>query len=87
MNPVIVISLFSFVIFLLLLVGAPINALRYVGQGAIRLIIGALFLFFLNTFGAVFDYYIPINVATVSVSGFLGIPGILTLIAIDYFII
>ncbi len=87
MNPIIIISIFACIIFLLLLLGAPVNSIRYVGQGAIRLIIGALFLFFLNTFGSVFDYYIPINLATIAVSGFLGIPGLLALLAIDFFII
>lgn len=87
MDPIIVITLLGSVIFLLLIVGAPIKPLRFIGQGMIRLIIGALFLFFLNAFGSVFDYHIPINLVTASVSGFLGIPGLLVLIAIDVFVL
>lgn len=87
MNPIIVVSLLSGVIFLLLILGAPVNSLRFIGQGAIRLIIGALFLFFLNTFGSIFDYHLPINIVTTSISGFLGIPGLLVLLAIDHFIL
>lgn len=87
MNPIIIITLLGGVIFLLLVLGAPIKPLRLIGQGMIRLIIGALFLFFLNAFGSVFDYNIPINLVTASVSGFLGIPGIIALIAIDYLVL
>lgn len=87
MDPIIVVSLLGGVIFLLLVLGAPLKPLRFIGQGMIKLIIGALFLFFLNAFGSVFDYQIPINFVTASVSGFLGIPGMAALIAIDLLIL
>lgn len=87
MDPIIVVTLLGGVIFLLLMLGAPIKPLRFVGQGLIKLIIGALFLFFLNAFGSMFDYQIPINLFTASVSGLLGIPGLIVLIAIEYFIL
>ncbi|UTW70574.1 pro-sigmaK processing inhibitor BofA family protein [Anaerobacillus sp. HL2] len=87
MDPIIVVSLLGGIVFLLLMLGAPIRPLRFVGQGLIKLIIGALFLFFLNSFGSMFDYQIPINLFTASVSGFLGIPGLIVLIAIEHFIL
>lgn len=87
MDPIIVITFLGGIIFLLLVLGAPIKPLRFVGQGMIKLIIGALFLFFLNAFGSVFDYHLPINFVTATVSGFLGIPGVLLLIAIDQMIL
>ncbi|WNF37103.1 pro-sigmaK processing inhibitor BofA family protein [Bacillaceae bacterium IKA-2] len=87
MDPIIVVTFFGGIIFLLLVLGAPIKPLRIVGQGMIKLIIGALFLFFLNAFGSAFDYHIPINFVTTTVSGFLGIPGVLLLIAIDQLIL
>ncbi|OIJ16230.1 transcriptional regulator [Anaerobacillus arseniciselenatis] len=87
MDPIIIVTLLGGVIFLLLVLGAPIKPLRFVGQGMIKLIIGALFLFFLNAFGSVVDYQIPINFVTASVSGFLGIPGLIVLIAIDLLIL
>ncbi|WP_096438099.1 pro-sigmaK processing inhibitor BofA family protein [Alteribacter populi] len=83
MEPIFVLSLLGAGIFLLLILGAPMKPLRFIGQGAIRLLIGALFLFFLNAFGSLFDYQLPINIMTASVSGFLGIPGIIALIIID----
>lgn len=87
MDPIIIVTFLGGIIFLLLVLGAPIKPLRIVGQGMIKLIIGALFLFFLNAFGSAFDYHIPINFVTTTVSGFLGIPGVLLLIAIDQLIL
>ncbi|MBU9710639.1 pro-sigmaK processing inhibitor BofA family protein [Evansella tamaricis] len=87
MEPVVVLSLLGALIFLLLILGAPMKPLRWIGQGAIRLLIGALLLFFLNTFGTLVDYGLPINAFTAAVSGFLGIPGIVALVFMDMLII
>ncbi|MBM7098028.1 MULTISPECIES: pro-sigmaK processing inhibitor BofA family protein [Alteribacter] len=83
MEPIFVLSLLGAGIFLLLILGAPMKPLRWIGQGAIKILIGALFLFFLNAFGSLFDYQLPINVFTAAVTGFLGIPGIIVLLLID----
>lgn len=87
MEPIIVIALLVGLILLFLFIGAPIKPLRYVGQGIVKLLIGALLLFFLNVIGTQFGIHIPINFATSAVSGFLGIPGILALVAIDSWIV
>lgn len=42
--------------------------------------IGLLMLMAVNYFGQGFDFSLPINVITVLVAGFLGIPGLLLLI-------
>ena len=86
MEPVLVISILGGLILLTLLVGTPIKAVKFVGQGCIKLLVGALLLFFLNTVGAQFDIHLPINLATSSVSGFLGIPGIAALVVIDLWV-
>lgn len=70
-----------------LIFGAPIKPLKYVGQGIVKILIGALFLFFLNIIGSQFGIHIPINLATSAVSGFLGIPGLCALVAIDTWVI
>ncbi|MEB1806356.1 MAG: pro-sigmaK processing inhibitor BofA family protein [Bacillaceae bacterium] len=87
MDPILIVALIGGLIFLLLIVGAPIKPLRFAGQAAVKLMIGALFLFFLNAFGSLIDYHIPINMVTASVSGFLGIPGVLLLVAIEQFVL
>lgn len=87
MDPLIVISLLVCMIVILLIVGAPMKPIRFFGQMFVKLVIGILLLFVLNVFGSFFDYSLPINFVTAAISGFLGIPGILLLVAIGYFII
>ncbi|NRD77444.1 pro-sigmaK processing inhibitor BofA family protein [Bacillus sp. BRMEA1] len=87
MEPIVVISILGGIVLILLFSGAPVKPLRLVGQAAIKLVIGALFLFFLNTAGNRFGIHVPINLVTSSVSGFLGIPGLLALVAIQHWII
>lgn len=87
MDPIVVISVLGGLILLLLIIGAPTKPLRLIGQSAVKILIGALFLFFLNAFGTKFGIYVPINIATATVSGLLGIPGVFALIAIQTWII
>lgn len=87
LDSVVIISLVACLIVMLLLFGAPMKPLRLIGQGLIKLMIGALLLFFLNVIGGHFSVHIPINLVTVSVSGFLGIPGLAALVAIDQIIL
>jgi inhibitor of the pro-sigma K processing machinery len=67
--------------------GAPFKPAKFIGQAVVKLLIGALLLFFLNTAGNSFGIHVPINFATSAVSGFLGIPGLVALAAIQKFII
>ncbi|MDZ5474675.1 pro-sigmaK processing inhibitor BofA family protein [Bacillus sp. 31A1R] len=87
MEPIFVISIIAGLILMLLFIGAPIKPVRYIGQGMIKLLIGALFLFFLNAFGNQFGIHVPINFATSAISGFLGIPGLCALVAIQSWIL
>jgi inhibitor of the pro-sigma K processing machinery len=87
LEPIIVISILGGLILLLLFSGAPIKPVRFVGQAAIKLLIGALFLFFLNVAGNRFGIHVPINFATSAVSGFLGIPGLCALAAIQIWVV
>jgi inhibitor of the pro-sigma K processing machinery len=87
LEPVIVISVLGGLIFILLFSGAPNRSVRFVGQAAIKLLIGALFLFFLNVAGNHYGIHVPINFATSAVSGFLGIPGLFALVAIQKWVI
>jgi inhibitor of the pro-sigma K processing machinery len=87
LDPIVVISILGGLILLLLFIGAPVKPVRFIGQGAIKLIIGALLLFFLNAFGNQIGIHVPINLATSAISGFLGIPGLFALVAIQTWII
>ncbi|MFE8698977.1 pro-sigmaK processing inhibitor BofA family protein [Cytobacillus sp. FJAT-53684] len=87
MEPIVVISILGGLIVLLLFIGAPIKPVKFIGQGITKLLIGALFLFFLNAFGNQFGIHVPINLITSTVSGFLGIPGLFALVAIQTWVI
>lgn len=87
MEPIMIISILGGLIVLLLFSGAPFKPLRFIGQSAVKLLIGALFLFFLNAAGNRFGIHVPINFATSAVSGFLGIPGLAALVAIQTWIL
>lgn len=87
MEPIYVVSILGGLILLLLFIGAPLKPIRIVGQGLVKLMIGALFLFFLNAFGTTFGLHVPINLATSTISGFLGIPGVAALVIIQMIII
>ncbi|TYS58900.1 pro-sigmaK processing inhibitor BofA [Sutcliffiella horikoshii] len=87
MEPLLVIGVICGLILLVLLVGTPIKPLRFAGQALIKVMIGALFLFFLNAFGNSMGVHVPINPATAAVSGLLGIPGVISLVIIQKYIV
>jgi inhibitor of the pro-sigma K processing machinery len=87
LEPIIIISILGGLVLILLISGAPFKPARFIGQAVVKLLIGALLLFFLNTAGNSFGIHVPINFATSAVSGFLGIPGLVALAAIQKFII
>ena len=81
------VSVIAGLILILLIIGAPLKPIRLLGQGITKLIIGAVFLFFLNTIGNQVGIHVPINFVTSAVAGLLGIPGVVALAAIDYWVI
>jgi len=87
LEPVVFVAIIAGLILLLLIVGAPLKPIRYVGQMVIKLVIGAVFLFFLNTLGNQVGIHVPINFVTSAIAGVLGIPGVAALAAIDYWVI
>lgn len=66
---------------------APSVLTRFLGQSAIRVTIGILFLFFINVFGGAIGLHIPINVFTVLISSILGLFGVMSLACIHLFIL
>jgi inhibitor of the pro-sigma K processing machinery len=85
-TPIMIISFLTGAIFLFLSIGTSFKPLHFLGQGLVKIVIGALFLFFVNVFGVPLDIHIPINIITAAISGILGLPGIGALIAIKLFI-
>ena len=87
LEPVVFVAVIGGLIVMLLIIGAPLKPVRFIGQGIIKLIIGAAFLFFLNTLGNQAGIHVPINPVTSAVAGLLGIPGVAALAAIGYWVI
>ncbi|MFC5711674.1 pro-sigmaK processing inhibitor BofA family protein [Thalassorhabdus alkalitolerans] len=87
MDPILLISALGLLVFFILFVTGPFKPFRWIGKGVIRLMIGALALFFLNVFGSAVGYHIPLNLFTVSISGLLGIPGVALLVVVDLLIL
>jgi len=87
MSSTLIITIMVSLIIILLLVGAPIKPMRFLGQATIKVGIGVLFLFFVNVFGGAIGLHIPINFYTAIVAGFLGLFGVASLTAIHLFII
>ncbi|MFZ0445030.1 MAG: pro-sigmaK processing inhibitor BofA family protein [Bacillus sp. (in: firmicutes)] len=87
MDPIVIFSILGGLILILLFVGAPLRPLRWIGQLCIKIIVGALLLFLVNAFGTSWDLHIPINFITSSVSGILGIPGLVALVIIKTMIV
>ena len=87
MEPIVFVAIIAGLILLLLIIGAPLKPIRLLGQGITKLIIGAVFLFFLNTVGNQVGIHVPINLVTSAVAGLLGVPGVAALAAIDYWVI
>lgn len=83
---VVIVSIISLIV-IILLIGIPIRFTRWIGEGIVRLVIGALFIFLINVVGNVSGIHLPINLFTVTVTGFLGIPGVVSLIFIQQYII
>ncbi|WP_254853961.1 pro-sigmaK processing inhibitor BofA family protein [Halobacillus salinus] len=71
----------------LLIIGIPATPLKWVGQVLTRVIVAVILLFFVNLFGAQFGLHIPINGFTAAVSTILGVPGLLSLLAIHLWVL
>jgi inhibitor of the pro-sigma K processing machinery len=87
MEPIVIISIIGALILLLLFIGTPLKPIQFAGQGIIKIMIGALLLFFLNAVGNQFGLNVPINFVTSAVSGFLGIPGLCALVVIQTWVL
>ena len=87
MDSLSIILIISGLVILLLMVAIPGRAFRWMGLSLMKLMIGAVFLFFLNALGNQFGIHVPINLITSAVSGFLGLPGVAALTLIQLWIL
>lgn len=86
MQTIIIVGTIAMVL-IIFFVRAPTAITRFIGQSAIRVTIGVLFLFFINVFGSSIGLHIPINVFTVLISSVLGLFGVISLACIHLFLL
>lgn len=87
MEPEVFIAVITGLLLLLFMVGVPIKPFKWLGKVSIRLIVGAIILFIVNSVGGKYGLHIPINAPTTIVAGLLGIPGIAALVVIQTWIL
>jgi inhibitor of the pro-sigma K processing machinery len=87
LEPIFIISVIGVLILLLLSIGTPFKPIKLIGQGIMKVLIGALLLFFLNVLGNQIGLHVPINFITSAISGILGLPGLFALVVIQMWIL
>lgn len=75
----------SVFLFLFLLIMGK-RGFRAFSKTLMKLAIGVVFLFIFNLLAGEFGLHIPINFFTVFISGFLGVAGVVSLAAIQFFL-
>ncbi|MBQ8379747.1 MAG: pro-sigmaK processing inhibitor BofA family protein [Clostridia bacterium] len=53
---------------------------------AVNVVLGIIMIYLVNTFGMVVGIKIPFNIVTALIAGILGVPGVVALILIGFFI-
>ncbi len=53
---------------------------------ALNILVGIVMIILVNTFGATIGITIPFNIVTALIAGILGVPGVIALIVIGFFI-
>ncbi|WP_227002567.1 pro-sigmaK processing inhibitor BofA family protein [Salicibibacter kimchii] len=87
MDPVLIVAAIGLGIFILMFLGVPLKSFKWVGNGVVRVMIGALALFLINVFGNFMGLHLPINLFTSAVTGILGVPGVLMLFAVHFLVL
>ncbi|ADI00845.1 MAG TPA: pro-sigmaK processing inhibitor BofA [Syntrophothermus lipocalidus] len=75
----IVMGAFFLAVILLILAQVLLQPIKLVWKLLLNSAIGLAMLMAFNYFGGYFDFSIPVNIITVLIAGFLGIPGLILL--------
>lgn len=74
-------------VIILIIVQLIMKPIKLIWKILLNSVIGLLLLLLTNFVGAYFTFALPINIITVLISGFLGIPGILLLICFELLLV
>ncbi|MED1560024.1 pro-sigmaK processing inhibitor BofA family protein [Bacillus paramycoides] len=86
MNSTIIIVGILALVFIFLVFGVSAKPIRFIGKVLFHVTLGIALLFIVNVAGAYFDFHIPINIGTATVSSLLGMPGVAALVIIKLYI-
>ncbi|KFM99209.1 pro-sigmaK processing inhibitor BofA [Bacillus clarus] len=86
MNSTIIIGGILTLVFIFLIFGVSAKPVRLIGKLLFHVTLGIALLFLVNVIGTYFDFHIPINIGTASVSSLLGLPGVCALVIIKLYI-
>lgn len=74
----------AFILFLLLVTARIlVKPLRFLVKILFNSLVGLLLLVAFNFIGGLMDFTIPVNIVTVLLAGFLGLPGLILLIIVQ----
>ncbi|PQZ45676.1 transcriptional regulator [Bacillus sp. MYb209] len=86
MNSTIIIVGILALVFIFLVFGVSAKPIRFIGKALFHVTLGIALLFIVNVAGTYFDFHIPINMGTATVSSLLGMPGVTALVIIKLYI-
>ncbi|HHT7240350.1 MULTISPECIES: pro-sigmaK processing inhibitor BofA family protein [Bacillus] len=86
MNSTIIIVGILALVFIFLVFGVSAKPIRFIGKTLFHITLGIALLFIVNVAGTYFDFHIPINMGTATVSSLLGVPGVAALVIIKLYI-
>lgn len=72
------------IIFLLIIGRLFLVPMRFILKLIYNALIGGIVLVIINYFGGYFGFHLPFNILTAFLVGFLGLPGIILLILLNY---
>ena len=73
---------FVYLVFIFIICKIFILPLKFILKMLINSILGVILLFLINTIGTYIGFHIGINIVTILIVAFLGIPGIILLLLI-----
>ncbi|MBJ8009746.1 MULTISPECIES: pro-sigmaK processing inhibitor BofA family protein [Bacillus cereus group] len=86
MNSTIIVVGILALVFIFLIFGVSAKPIRFIGKALFHVTLGIALLFIVNVAGTYFDFHIPINIGTATVSSLLGVPGVAALVIIKLYI-
>lgn len=87
MQQTLVIIFFASLIMLILVLLKNKEAIKWISLLLVNTLVASLLLFLLNVFDLLGQYFIPVNIYTVLTVALFGVPGLLLMLAVKFFLL